>query len=146
METRETTESKPAESKPAPAALPALPALLADADVGALLLRPLTVREAGRALRGACRAALALVRAAEARTQSHACTQSQACTFPVFPVFRPMWATAGALARLQRYRDPVFRPGLVGELESLARLVLDELVPAGVAAPFFWLDRARFRV
>jgi hypothetical protein len=109
-------------------------ALLADADVGALLLRPLTVQEAGRALRGACRTALALVRAAEARTQSHACT---------FPVFRPMWNTAHALARLQRYRDPSFRPCLVGELESLARLVLDELVPAGVVAPRFYLDRAR---
>ena len=137
METRETTESKPAESTPAPAApaAPALPALLADADVGALLLRPLTVQEAGRALRGACRAALALVRAAET-AGAETRTQRQS-------VFRPMWNTDGALARLQRYRQPIFRPWLIGELESLARVVLDELVPAGVVVPFFWLDKAR---
>ena len=92
-----------------------------------LLLKPLTVQEAGRALRGACRTALALVRRGEAETQA----------------FRPMWNTDGALARLQGYRLPYFHPWLVGELELLARLVLDELVPAGVVAPRFWLDKAR---
>ena len=101
--------------------------LLADADVGLLLLKPLTVQEAGRALRGACRTALALVRRGEAETQ----------------VFRPLWNTDRALAQLQRYRQPIFRAGLVDELESLARLVLDELVPAGVVAPCFLLDKAR---
>ncbi len=109
----------------------ALPALLADADVGLLLLRPLTVKEAGR-LSGACRTALALVRRGEA---SEAETGAR--------VFRPMWNMERTLPLLQRYRPPFFPGWLVGELESLARLVLDELVPAGIVAPSFRLNQAR---
>jgi hypothetical protein len=117
----------------AAAPAPALLALLADADVGVLLLKLLTVQEAGRALRGACRTALALVRRCEEAETAEASAK----------VFRPMWNTDGAIARLQGYRLPVFQPWLVHELESLGRVVLDELVRDGVVAPFFWLDAAR---
>lgn len=108
-----------------------LPALLADADVGLLLLKLLTLQEAGR-LSGACRTALALVRRGEASEADTTAT-----------VFRPMWNTERTLRLLQRYRPPSFPGWLLGELESLARLVLDQLVPAGIVAPFFSLDKAR---
>ena len=137
MERRATKKSSGACAAAAGAPLLELPVLLelrvllSDADVGLLLLKPLTVQEAGR-LSGACRTALALVRRGEA---SEAETGAR--------VFRPMWNTDGAIARLQRYRQCAFRPYLAGELESLARLVLDELVPAGIVGLFFSLDKAR---
>jgi hypothetical protein len=109
----------------------AMQALLADADMGTLLLLRLTVKEAGR-LAGACRTARVLVRRGELDMDRK-------------EMFRPMWNTDAVLARLERYREPLFSAGGLQfrETTALARLLLDELLPAGVFELRFKLESAR---
>ncbi len=108
-------------------------ALLADWDMGTLLLNRLTVQETGR-LSGACRTARALERRA---LGLHA--QERQATF------LPMWNTDHVLARLERYRQPFFASGGLQfrEMTALARLLLTELLPAGVIELLFELVAAR---
>lgn len=99
-------------------------ALLHETDVKPSLLQHLTVAEAGLALAAVCRAARAAVRA--------------------FEQWRPMWNREHAVARLRsQYRIDCYGPSLLRELESLARLLVDELQPAGVISLSFSLDGAR---
>ncbi len=106
----------------------ALQTILLDVDLGALLLRPLTVLEAGR-LSGACRSARELVRRGEADEDQ---------------VFLPMWNTEHVLARLERYRMPFFASGGLAfrETTSLARLLL-ELLSVGIIELRFAVHFAR---
>jgi hypothetical protein len=113
--------------------------VLADADLGALLLRRLTVQEAGR-LGGACRTARGLVRRGEAWGGV------ADSGLPFRPMlFRPLWSTAHVLVRLERFRQPFFAAGGLQfrETTALARLLLDELRPAGVIELRFELGKAR---
>jgi hypothetical protein len=107
----------------------ALQTILSDVDLGALLLRPLTVLEAGR-LSGACRRARELVRRGEAEKDR---------------AFLPMWHTEHVLARLERYRMPFFASGGLAfrETTSLALLLLTELLPANVIELRFDVQFAR---
>lgn len=88
------------------------------------LLKHLTVAEAGLALAAVCRAARDAVRA--------------------FDQWRPMWNREHAVARLRsHYLIDWYGPSLFRELESLARLLVDELQPAGVISLSFSLADAR---
>lgn len=111
-------------------------ALLRDDDLQPALLRQLTVAEAGHALAAVCRSARDAVRA---------CKQ-----------WRPMWNREHAVARVRALKakqraqstfncgvgEP-FYGALFSELESLARLLVDELLPAGVISLHFCLAGAR---
>lgn len=99
-------------------------ALLHETDVNPALLKHLTVAEAGLALAAVCRAARDAVRA--------------------FDQWRPMWNREHAVARL-RSQFPIdcYGRSLLRELESLARLLVDELQPAGVISLSFSLAGAR---
>lgn len=112
--------------------------LLRDDDLQPALLRQLTVAEAGHALAAVCRSARDAVRA---------CKQ-----------WRPMWNSEHAVARVRalgakqlaecpsrRGAGEPFHGTLASELESLARLLVDELLPAGVISLDFCLARARAR-
>jgi len=90
--------------------------ILSNVDLDTLLIRHLTILEAAR-LSGTCRTARTLVRRGEADG-----------------VFRPMWAIELVLARLERYRQPFFASGglVYRETTALARLLLTEILPAGV--------------
>jgi hypothetical protein len=119
-------------------AIHAIQAILSDMDLGALLLQRLTVQEAGR-LGGACRTARILVRRGEAALHAGdlgAVLRGPAARGPaaLTATFLPMWNTEHVLARLQRYRQPFFAAGGLQfrETTTLARLLLDELLPAGV--------------
>ena len=147
----------------------ALQTILSDVDLGALLLRPLTVLEAGR-LSGACRRARELVRRGEADEQrfcellrlrryedrmiavmprvseeetlaNHAETNRWA---EKHRVFLPMWNTEHVLARLERYRMPFFASGGLAfrETTSLARLLL-QLLSVGIIELRFAVHFAR---
>jgi hypothetical protein len=118
---------------------PAVEQVLADVDLGALLLRQLTVQEAGR-LGGACRTARGLVRRGEAAGG----VADSGLPFR-FMLFRPLWSTAHVLARLERFRQPFFAAGGLQfrETTALARLLLDELRPAGVIELQFELRQTR---
>lgn len=137
----------------------ALQTILSDVDLGALLLRPLTVLEAGR-LSGACRSARELVRRGEADEQrfcellrlrryedrmsavaDHAETNRWA---EKHRVFLPMWNTEHVLARLERYRMPFFASGGLAfrETTSLARLLLG-LMSVGIIEMRFAVHFAR---
>ena len=123
----------------------ALEQVLADADLGALLLRRLTVQEAGR-LRGACRTARWLVRLWEASGGAAGEAGVADSGLPCrFMLFRPLWSTTHVLARLERFRQPFFAAGGLQfrETTALARLLLDELLPAGVIELRFELRAAR---
>ncbi len=54
-----------------------------------------------------------------------------------------MWNREHAVARLRVYEEEWFPPLLFRELESLARLLVDELQPAGVISLSFSLAGAR---
>lgn len=113
-------------------------ALLRDDDLQPALLRQLTVAEAGHALAAVCRSARDAVRA---------CKQ-----------WRPMWNREHAVARVRALKakqraqstfncgvgEP-FYGALFSELESLARLLVDELLPAGVISLHFCLAGGRAR-
>jgi len=90
--------------------------ILSSADLGTLLLKQLTILEAGR-LSGAYSLARTLVRRGEADD-----------------VFQPMWAIELVLARLERYRLPIFAAGglVFRETTALARMLLTELLATGV--------------
>ena len=89
-----------------------------------VLLRQFTVAEAGLCLARVCRAARDAVLA--------------------FEQWRPMWNSEHAVARLRsRYLRDWYGPSLFPKLESLARLLLDELQPNGVILLKFSLPGAR---
>ena len=148
----------------------ALQTILSDVDLGALLLRPLTVLEAGR-LSGACRRARELVRRGEADEERFCAALSQRrfehlliaamprrteeelladlaeinCLAEKDRAFLPMWHTEHVLARLERYRMPFFASGGLAfrETTSLALLLLTELLPANVIELRFDVQFAR---
>ena len=101
-------------------------------DLSKMLLKLLTVQEAGR-LGSTCTTACSLVKRGEAEERE----QHQ--------VFLRMWNTEHVLARLERYRQPFFPNGGRAFLEtkSLAYLLLDKLLPAGVIELHFYLKKAR---
>jgi hypothetical protein len=101
-------------------------------DLSKLLLKLLTVQEAGR-LGSTCTTAYTLVQRGEAEERE----QHQ--------VFLPMWNTEHVLARLERFRQPFFANGGLTFLEttSLAYLLLDEMLPARVIELHFNLPAAR---
>ena len=111
---------------PAPSSHTLTACLLAvlDSDIRDAILRCLTVAEAGRGLAAACHTARDIVGAYEQ--------------------WRPMWNSEDAVERL-RWHAPwrLWDRARLQELESLARLLADELQPQGVISLRFCIASAR---
>jgi hypothetical protein len=122
-----------------------------DVDLGTLLLKRLTVQEAGR-LGSTCLNANTLVQRGEIYLNVGDVVTGFLLEFSpaqemamLHAMFLSMWNIERVLDRLERYRQPFFASGGLQfrETSSLARLLVTELLPAGVIDMHFNLRAAR---